>query len=385
MRTSRRMLSLIVAIALLTMGQVSLVARVQAADQQCFNETQQCIDEPFLTYWRNHGNLAIHGYPITAVFAERLEDGKEYQVQYFERSRFEYHPENNDPYKVLLGQFGRMLYLTDPNHPRASSAPPASGAAYFDATGHNLSGAFRTYWEANGDLAQFGYPISEVFEEILEDGKPYQVQYFERARFEMHPENQAPYNILLGQFGRRIVGALSPNMALPYDVTGARGQLYRNNLGVRVRLGLPTGTEATENGVIQPFERGVMIWRESTRMIYVIASEAGSYPTQGNWLSFNDTWTEGQDPGGGNAPVPNLYNPQRGFGKVWRDNPQVRQLLGYATTNNEEVKTLVLQQFKGGFLIDVRNAPNTNDYRNSPGIYLLYGNYRFEFQYVYGA
>jgi len=30
------------------------------------------------------------------------------------------------------------------------------------------------------------------------------VQYFERARFEYHPENAAPYDILLGQFGRQI-------------------------------------------------------------------------------------------------------------------------------------------------------------------------------------
>ncbi|MEO5951914.1 MAG: sortase, partial [Chloroflexia bacterium] len=57
-----------------------------------------------------------------------------------------------------------------------------------------------------GGLAQFGYPISEEFVETLEDGKPYTVQYFERARFELHPENAAPYTILLGQFGRRILG-----------------------------------------------------------------------------------------------------------------------------------------------------------------------------------
>jgi hypothetical protein len=31
------------------------------------------------------------------------------------------------------------------------------------------------------------------------------VQYFERARFEHHPENSAPNDVLLGQFGRRIL------------------------------------------------------------------------------------------------------------------------------------------------------------------------------------
>jgi hypothetical protein len=41
-------------------------------------------------------------------------------VQYFERARFEYHPENADPQdQVLLGQFGRRI-LTE-----TSGAPPA--------------------------------------------------------------------------------------------------------------------------------------------------------------------------------------------------------------------------------------------------------------------
>jgi hypothetical protein len=35
-------------------------------------------------------------------------DGRVHAVQYFERARFEWHPENADPrFQVLLGQFGR--------------------------------------------------------------------------------------------------------------------------------------------------------------------------------------------------------------------------------------------------------------------------------------
>src|SRR3954466_11561297 len=49
---------------------------------------------------------------------------------------------------------------------------------------------------------QQGYPISEEFTEVSAlDGKPYTVQYFERAVFEMHPENKAPYDVLLSQLG----------------------------------------------------------------------------------------------------------------------------------------------------------------------------------------
>ncbi|MFN8665551.1 MAG: hypothetical protein U0075_26975, partial [Thermomicrobiales bacterium] len=78
--------------------------------------------------------------------------------------------------------------------------------------GHNVPNDFMAYWNANGGLPQFGFPLSEVITETLEDGKPYQVIYFERARFERHPENVAPYNVLLGQFGRRILNGLpGPN------------------------------------------------------------------------------------------------------------------------------------------------------------------------------
>ena len=66
------------------------------------------------------------------------------------------------------------------------------------------------YWNAHGGLAQFGYPISELITETLDNGQPYQVQYFERARFELHPENQPPNDIERGQFGRAICGQRCP-------------------------------------------------------------------------------------------------------------------------------------------------------------------------------
>src|SRR5207249_4949870 len=148
-----------IAATLLLPGLLLAPARGARAAEACFAETGQCVQDPFLTYWRTHGGLAIHGFPLSTASPEKLEDGKTYLVQYFERSRFELHPENQPPYDVLLGQFGRVLYLTDPGQPLATAAPPLPGAVYFNATGHNLAGGFLRYWEANGGLAQFGYPI----------------------------------------------------------------------------------------------------------------------------------------------------------------------------------------------------------------------------------
>ena len=83
-----------------------------------------------------------------------------------------------------------------------TSAQTGNGCQTFPQTGHTLCGKFLAYWQGHGGLAQQGYPISEEFVETNDlNGKPYDVQYFERAVFEYHPENQPPYDVLLAQLG----------------------------------------------------------------------------------------------------------------------------------------------------------------------------------------
>jgi hypothetical protein len=130
-------------------------------------------------------------------------------VQYFERARLEYHPElAGTPYEVLLGHLGRWAME------RRGLAPPApelqsrsSDSLFFPETGRTLSSGFRAYWEANGGLTQFGLPLTDEFGELNpEDGRTYTVQYFERARFEYHPEHAGtPYEVLLGHLGRQVL------------------------------------------------------------------------------------------------------------------------------------------------------------------------------------
>ncbi len=168
---------------------------------QRFGETGKTVRGAFLTYWQRNGGLPIYGFPISDEVYETLEDGRAYLVQYFERARFEWHPENAAPYNVLLGQFGRQL------HPLYPAVPDCGCGRYFPETGHNVAGGFLAYWEAHGGLAQFGYPLTDQVTETLENGQSYTVQWFERARFELHPENAPPYDVLLGQFGRIIYEA----------------------------------------------------------------------------------------------------------------------------------------------------------------------------------
>src|SRR3954468_19918940 len=127
-----------------------------AATEQCFQETGFCVQGQFLDYWLANGSLARNGCPIGPEHREVLEDGKEYIVQYFERVRLEYHPENSAPNDVLLGQFGRRILAESYVVARAgyegavAPAQPIDGQTFFAETGHNLGGRFLTYWQANG-------------------------------------------------------------------------------------------------------------------------------------------------------------------------------------------------------------------------------------------
>jgi peptidoglycan/xylan/chitin deacetylase (PgdA/CDA1 family) len=171
-----------------------------------FLETGHWLRWGFLNYWWTHGQLPVFGYPLTDEFTDSASG---LTVQYFERARFEWHPENaGTSYEVLLGLLGRTVTAG-----REGEAPflPVQGSndahcTYFSATGHRLCFGFRDYWSARGGLAIFGYPISEEFPEVNPDtGQTYIVQYFERARFEWHPEKAPPWNVLLGRLGAEVL------------------------------------------------------------------------------------------------------------------------------------------------------------------------------------
>jgi peptidoglycan/xylan/chitin deacetylase (PgdA/CDA1 family) len=174
-----------------------------------FPATGHHVGDAYLTTWRAHGGLAAFGYPLTEVI-ER--DGM--QVQYFERARFEHHPDQaGTEYEIqftLLGSWlaaGRTEPAFTPFPPDTPETTPDH--TFFPETGHFLGYGFRAYWQAQGGLRIFGYPISEEFSE-----GGFTVQYFERARFEWHPENAGTeYEILLGRLGADRAAAEGIDMA----------------------------------------------------------------------------------------------------------------------------------------------------------------------------
>jgi hypothetical protein len=98
----------------------------------------------FMTYWQGHGlqidtdpgtfseaeSLALFGLPLTDAHQEFIQ-GSPYLVQWFERARFEWHPELTDQYKVSLGLLGyENRVIMPPAPPAAQAEAPVWKTAY---------------------------------------------------------------------------------------------------------------------------------------------------------------------------------------------------------------------------------------------------------------
>ncbi len=233
-----RRVRLAVLVALLLLGLVPLGpwgARPAAAAPACFPQNNRCMDGAFRDFWQAHGGLEILGLPISQAFI----DSRGLIVQYYERAIFEWHPENGPNYQVLLTRLGAERLGTRPERaalPQQPCVPPA--CALLAETRHTVRDAFLQYWQSQGGLAVFGFPLTEEFiEQNPTDNKPYTVQYFERNRFEYHPEHVGTrHAVLLGLLGGeayRAQLALAANPAVPVPD-------YARVIGLPQRLIIPS-------------------------------------------------------------------------------------------------------------------------------------------------
>lgn len=206
-----------------------------AQGQQCFPTTGFCITGRFLQYWEQNGGLSVFGYPTSEAFFDTNEAGERYLVQWFERNVFELHPENRPPYDVLLGRLGdeTLLFLDYDWQAQPRDAGPKPGCIWFSETQFNVCNAagatgFKTYWETHGlefdgtsgksyqeSLALFGLPLTSPYVEENSSGDTVLMQWFERARFEWHPNNPEPQQVLLGLLGNEYISLIPEPEAEP--------------------------------------------------------------------------------------------------------------------------------------------------------------------------
>jgi serine/threonine protein kinase len=110
------------------------------------------------------------------------------------------------------------------------------------------------------------------------------------------------------------------------------------------QVGCPRGQALQIAAAWESFERGQMLWRGDLHQIYVLRQA-------GTWAVFDDLWRDGDiqwdaaivPPGGFMQPV-------RGFGLVWRQQPGVRDDLGWATAS-EATFDAAFQPFQRALLI----------------------------------
>ncbi len=168
-----------------------------------FPETGHTVAGQFLWAYQRLGGLERFGYPRTEALTE---NGR--TVQYFQRAVLEAFPEHaGTPYETQLRLLGDLLTQDERGRPEwlALDPPIPPGTRYFAETRHGVSGPFLAYFERAGGLESLGYPISEPFER---DGLL--VQYFQRARLELHPSNPPAYQVELGLLGDELIGRAWP-------------------------------------------------------------------------------------------------------------------------------------------------------------------------------
>ncbi|MBC7871751.1 MAG: hypothetical protein H7Y09_12985, partial [Chitinophagaceae bacterium] len=80
----------------------------------------------------------------------------------------------------------------------------------------------------------------------------------------------------------------------------------------------------------QAFQNGRMFYLQTTDEIWVLLNDGDG--TSGTWIIAPDTFEDGQAEFDPNITVPaGLYQPERGFGKLWRENDTIRNTLGFAS------------------------------------------------------
>ena len=254
-----------IVLAILVLGLV-VPAQAQDGGERRFPETGHALTGTFRSFWERNGGLPVFGFPLTDQLVLPNKDlGRPFTTQYVERQRFELHPENrNTPYEVLLGRLGvdtlEMQGRDWFSFPKADPSAPH----YFAETGHAIAPQFWDYWRTHGlefgdrgvsqreSLALFGFPISEPMTEANGSGDNVLTQWYERARFEYHPNNPDPYKVLLGLLGAETAGFHTNKPAMLKAAQGnsvapiiSTGDTLRNGYKFQ---GIPDGIGISLNG-----------------------------------------------------------------------------------------------------------------------------------------
>ena len=138
---------------------------------------------------------------------------------------------------------------------------------YFSETGHTVQAPFLVYYLAHDGPSRYGYPVTEAL-----NHERWQVQYFQYARLEVHPENNPDYFITVGWLGQlshrtkppHVVRAFEQGRYYPETGHNLSGDFltYFDNNGDTVQFGQPISEIFSEHGQLcQDFQSTRFCWR----------------------------------------------------------------------------------------------------------------------------
>ncbi len=119
-----------------------------------------------------------------------------------------------------------------------------------------------------------------------------------------------------------------------------------------------------------------MLWHASTNPKVPVGSIDiifGGVPVK--YKSTRDTWAEGEPETTGLTPPPGKLEPKRGFGKVWREEPGVREALGWAT-QPERSDRAVMQFFDHGMMVWLAGTDFVYTFVSNSDVVTAAGRYR---------
>ncbi|TVR68737.1 MAG: hypothetical protein EA415_15760 [Sphaerobacteraceae bacterium] len=256
--------------------------------------------EHFKPYWDANNGQRNFGYPKSREFVERnapppAGDGEEHLVQYFERNRLEWHPDNDPQFQVLLGLLG-VEYLQEHGVPDEALEKPGPEMPPYDPIrefqyGPHVGYGFNTFVRGDGDPGAFEYH-DQVFDMV--EGAGFNWIKVQARWSELHRE---PNWVDVAPLKRIIDHANDRGLNIVVSVTNSPGWLNANG-GIPNDLnafGFFMETLASEfEGQVHGWE----IWNEQN-----LAYEVGGFVDPNEYVELLKVGYEAVKAGDPKAPV----------------------------------------------------------------------------------
>jgi len=134
----------------------------------------------------------------------------------------------------------------------------------------------------------------------------------------------------------------------------------------------PTATTGQIQVAEQVFEHGRMFWIQPREQIWILFDDGQG---KGVWSVYEDTFQDGEpesDPS--IVPPADKYQPLRGFGKLWRETPDIMNRLGFGVT--PEFGYVSNYEYHPGGQLN-----SSGIWEAGPGYHILFSLYNEKFQF----